>query len=651
MFCKLFFFYSLKNGSKSLIKEIEKNNEPYRIVTNSPELFVSLKKEHKNVFKINDIIPDVGKEAWEIFEKAKKIHVEYKNVFQDLKFKNVVIFNGFEYPILRQLNLLQKAKKILENKQNTIFVFTRFYPIYFSIMKTSIDLSYENEMSIGFLKENKIEFISPIDKSNTASYKNRFSRQRTVNFLKFSLGKKMSLNKLIELKKFASGVISFYIRLFAYKWFSILNIDPVESILKKIDKKIEKTDSKYNAKCAIFISGSREDLFLKPWYPVLEKFKTEKIPYQVLTSDLVSSLSLSKSRISIVSLFEEVNILAEEIKKSTEGKRIHKTFNEIVAKNNSLIGIENLSSHILNQIYRSVSIVIICEHIIKKMKLKSMVAAVDGEMLENLAISICKKYQIPSYAIIWGQLEEIPILSHWFHADKIFVEGTKLVEGLMNLAYNKKKMIITGNPVNDNLKNMKTNESKKILEKKHGIKKDKKLVVVAMSRIHYNDGLWMSDLVKFCNKNDFEIVIKIHPAYKLEQDSRSTNMIDLIKNKCENLKFFITYDEIELYTLLSGSDLVITEYSDVGLDTIILKKPLITVNFLNEDYSQFVEFHKYDASIYVNHYLKLEKTILDIFERNKYLEELKNGRKKFAEGYGLDNSSSATEKIFKELLN
>ena len=119
----------------------------------------------------------------------------------------------------------------------------------------------------------------------------------------------------------------------------------------------------------------------------------------------------------------------------------------------------------------------------------------------------------------------------------------------------------------------------------------------------------------------------------------------------ENLKFFITYDEIELYTLLSGSDLVITEYSDVGLDTLILKKPLITVNFLNEDYSQFVEFHKYDASIYVNHYLKLEKTILDIFERNKYLEELKNGRKKFAEGYGLDNSSSATEKIFKELLN
>ena len=651
MFCKLFFFYSLKNGSKSLIKEIEKNNEPYRIVTNSAELFESLKKENKNVFRIIDIIPNVGREAWKIFDKAKKIHVEYKNAFQDLKFKNVDIFNGFEYPILSQLNLLQIAKKILENKQNTIFVFTRFYPIYFSIMKTSIDLSYENDISIGFLKENKIEFISPIDESNTASYKNRFSRQRTINFLKFSSGKKMSLNKLNELKKFASRVISFSIRLFAYKWFSILNIDPLESILKKIDKKIEKTDSKYNAQCAIFISASREDLFLKPWYPVLEKFKIEKIPYQVLTSDLLSSLSLSKSRISIVSLFEEVNILAEEIRKSEDGKKIAEKFHEIISKNNSLVGIEDLSSHILSQTYRSVSIICICEHIINKMKLKSMIAALDGQMLENLAIAICKKYKIPSYAILWGQLEEHPILSHWFHVDKILLQGTKFVEGLSHLGYNKDRMIITGYPINDFLKMMKTEESKKSLEQNYHINMKKKLIVVAMSRIHENDGVWMSDLIKFCNKNNFEIVIKIHPAYKLEHDARSKNMINTIKKLCKNFRYFVTYDEIELNPLLSGADLVITEYSNVGIDAIVLEKPLITVNFLNENFDQYVRFHEFGASIYIDEYSKLEKVVPEILNQNIHAEKLKMGRKKFMAVQNSGAEGNATDRIFNILIN
>ncbi len=649
MFCKLFFFYDYEKDSKILEKKIDEINEPYRIVTNSAALYEHFNSKKKNVHKINKIIPDVGEIAWEVFRNAEEIHKEYENKFRNIKFNDIEIFHGFEFPLLRQLYFLAKIKKILGNKQNTIFIFKRYYPIYFKIIQDARELDYEVESKINFINKNKIENITEKDE-DILSHKDKFSRLRVFHYLKSNQSTTSKFERVKKMKSFLIKVISFRIKHYNFQLTSKFEDDYTKIILNKIDKKIEKTDSKFDAQYAVFITASRDDIYLRPWLPVLKKFNQEDIPFQIITSDLISGMALSNSGFSIVNFFEEVNIIAEEVSKNREGLEIKEKIIQITNEN-SLPGLKELQSYIIKQAFRSVAVIIICKHLIEKMKLKSIILAADGEMLENISNQICKKNGIPSYAIIWGNLEEQPLLSHWFHADKIFVEGTKLVEGLMNLGYNKNKMIITGNPVNDYLKNMETSESKRILEKKHSIKKNKKLVVVAMSRIHDNDGIWMSDLVKFCNKNDFEIVIKFHPAYKLEEDSRSTKMIELIKNKCKNLKFFITYDEIELYTLLSGSDLVITEYSLVGLDAIKLKKPMITVNFLNEDNSQFVEFHKYGASIYVNNYLKLEKTILDIFEHKKYLEELKNGRKKFSEGYGLDNSCNAAENIFNQLVN
>ena len=111
----------------------------------------------------------------------------------------------------------------------------------------------------------------------------------------------------------------------------------------------------------------------------------------------------------------------------------------------------------------------------------------------------------------------------------------------------------------------------------------------------------------------------------------------------------IVYDEINLYTLLSGSDLVITEYSDIGYDAILLKKPMITVNFLNEDHSQFVEFHKSGASINIKEYAHLEKTILEILNKKMHLNNLESGRQQFAKEEGIDFKLNASKKIFEIL--
>jgi hypothetical protein len=646
MFCKIICFY--ENNLKILENEINKNKVPFRIVTNSSAVYDFFKIKEKNVHKINKIIPDVGKEAWEIFRNAEKNHKEYFNRFSNIQYKNVGIFHGFEYPLLRQLHFLSKIDKILHKNENTIFIFRRYYPIYFAIIENAKKMNYQIEPKIGLIEKDKIEYLTNLENS-IVNKKNKFSKLRIFNYLKSTQTNSSNFYQLKQKILFLRKILYFKIKNIYYQiQLKITSNDYTQIVLNKIDKKIDSSLSKFNAECAIFITASRDDIYLRPWLPILRKFSESNTPFHIFTSDLISGMALSKEQLSIINLFEEVNMLADKIRENIEGHEFKNQVNKIVKENN-LIGINQLKEHILNQGYRTIALIAICEHLIKKMKLKSIILAADGEMLENISNQICQKNKIPSYAIIWGQLEEHPLLSHWFHAEKIFVEGERLVNSMINIGYDKQRMIVTGNPINDHIKKIKSNESKTILKNKFRISDKNKLIVIAMSRIHNNDSTWMSKLVKFCNNNNFEIVIKLHPAYKLEEDSQSTKLIQEINKQCKKERLKIVYDEINLYTLLSGSDLVITEYSDIGYDAILLKKPMITVNFLNEDHSQFVEFHKSGASINIKEYAHLEKTILEILNKKMHLNNLESGRQQFAKEEGIDFKLNASKKIFEIL--
>ena len=188
-----------------------------------------------------------------------------------------------------------------------------------------------------------------------------------------------------------------------------------------------------------------------------------------------------------------------------------------------------------------------------------------------------------------------------------------------------------------------------MLEDSYSINYKNKLIVIAMTRWHKNDEIWMSKLIKFCNKNNFEIVIKIHPLYKTTMTEMSKNKIELISNACQNFKYLITYD-VDLSILNSVADLVITDHSDAGIEACLLEKPLITTNFIKEDWSNVPRYHEYGASIFTDDYLELEKIILEILIDGKHLEILKEGRKNIVNAYNYFNDVKAAERIFELLL-
>ena len=96
--------------------------------------------------------------------------------------------------------------------------------------------------------------------------------------------------------------------------------------------------------------------------------------------------------------------------------------------------------------------------------------------------------------------------------------------------------------------------------------------------------------------------------------------------------------------------MLITDYSNIGLEAICLEKPLITVNFIKENLDNILKYHDFGAALYFENYQKFEKSILEILNGNNYAKTLEIGRQKFIEEFNFANDGNASKRIFDLLV-
>ncbi len=632
---------------EKVFQNIRNYDNSYRIITNNPTLNNLLKNELINSTLISDIKLVSSNKEKQIYEEAKILQNNYKKIFESISFRNVKAYNGIEFMLLRQLIPIIKSKKILENKINTVFIFESFSTLYFSMLKIAAELGYNVKSEIEIIENEQIKILKKEDLSFKSNTKNSF--YRTLNFVKSSSEKKYSKSQFQIFIKFYKKILSLIMQILELKIVTLIGKNPEELILKKVNKKILKK-KKYEENYCFFITASRKDLYLNPWKPIFEEFSIKNKSFQIITTDLATSLSLYQEKIPHLNLFEEVNILAKHIRNSS-GMKLNNIIETAISKNQSLIGFDELYDDLMNNLYRSIALIIISDHIFNKIPFKAIIAAADGEMLERIAINVARNYSVPSFSILPAAIEPIPIFSDWFSADKIFVHGKNGEDNLTKLGYSKTRIELTGNPKYDNFKKFDKNKSKSKLAKNYSIDITKKMIVVAMSRWEKDDEIWLSNFIKFCNENNFEVIIKLHPRYKTMEHDLSEGKIKEIKNKCKNLKFYISYD-YDLYTLLSAADVIITDFSNVGIEAILFDKTLVTVNFDNTNFQKYpnkTAFAKSNASIYVENFNELEKVLLEINNNKFDYQELKQGRQALTYSYNFLNDGKATQRIYKIL--
>jgi len=642
VYCKIFCHYDDKDLLE--INKILSDNKSFHIITDNESSNNFFKKNGYNSKTLEEVFPSYSKLIFEVYQNTKNTLLKYESACKAIRFKELDILNGLLRYLKNDALLLEQTRKILEKKENVVLVFKKYSPTHFAILKLASEMGYNTNtknLTVLLVKGKKAKKILPnesqiiLEKANKiAKYKKYFSM-----FLK-NLSENQSKNKLSSLVKIAKKTTPLALQLISSKFYEMSPNDAEVVILKRAKKKILDSNS---IEYAFFLSSDREDV-LKTYFLLFKKFVEKKIKVKIFTIDPITSSFLDKKGLPYTDLFEETYILANMLKRTKEGNQLNEQIIQESKRNNlDLLYLEKLNSVIIEGIYRSLATNIIFEHIINQLNLKKIVT-MDTTMFGKVIASVANKFKIPTLSVESLIVDDNAISSLSYNADKICIYGQQGSDALKTLGFTNDRIAITGNPKYDYISSIDENKTKKILKQKYEIDVTKKIIVIAMSRWHDGDEKWISKFIKFCNKNDFEIVIKIHPRYKRGFEE-SENKIQFIKNTCQNEKFHLTYD-IDLNLLLSGSDVVISDYSNVGVEGILLNRPVVNVNFIKEDLSKAQNYHEYGAVLYVEEYDKLENLITGILLKNEYIEELKKGRYKIIDMYNYNNDGNATQRIF-----
>jgi len=609
LFCQVITLGTIDNWN-NLLSKLGRFSSPFSVITNNSLLDEFLSKGGISSRKLQEIFPDNSKQTFKINQVVREDLKKYWEFFNKLKLNDFEIFSGIEFLLYENMVFLEKIGSILREKKNIVFIFDDTFQ--------HLSNSY---YAIEILAKNNGYSIAPFQ----------------LNKVKSDYDIKMMKN---------NETIKTLWNLILLKTPGRSKVPLVEKTINFVDNKIKKSSYPNITNTAFFLRVSRDDA-LNSIQKLMNEMNETKISHFVFIFDLNSEKYLNNRKIKFQNFFRERLLLINSLQNSNEGKIFIKQIKEI--SNSSkliLLQTNHFLNYLINQIFSSVAIMIITKRIIDHIKLKSIVTSHNGSKDLPAVVSVAKSnniltVSIPSFIIRARYL--------WFKSDKICIYGKQGEEVLKSLDCDEKRIFLTGNPRYDYIKTINPHKNKKFLEDKYNLNSSKKLIIIGMNRWHKEDDLWMSNLIKFCNKKDFEIVIKIHPIYKQNNlHEESENKINIIKENCKNLKFLFTYD-IDPTILISASDLVITDYSNLGIEATILDKPMITVNFSGENLDYTTRYHEYGASIYLEDYNKLEDLVEKIFIDEKDIESLTKGRKEIADLYNSYNDGKATQRILKLL--
>ncbi len=259
-----------------------------------------------------------------------------------------------------------------------------------------------------------------------------------------------------------------------------------------------------------------------------------------------------------------------------------------------------------------------------KMESPSMVFLPDETIDIGRAVSyVCKMENVPCLVMQHGSITDEGAEPTESYAIKKIVFGKAIKDFLAGRGMNAEKIEITGSPLYDSFSRKINREEVEILKEKFGIEKNDKVVLFASTGDNNRALPRLSALFEFAKKNpNLKIIIKQHPA-EYHKKKYENFYIRLAEKNLIN----IAVSKDELRTLLYFSDVFITDFSTTILEALIVKKPIILMNFerefLYKNYPQFkgVIWHVYNKNEFMEAMLEALKTKMGKKEE-KYIHKI-----------------------------
>ncbi len=410
----------------------------------------------------------------------------------------------------------------------------------------------------------------------------------------------------------------------------------IRTINSEFIKKIQSPTFKPKKnKGIIFFEGERSFYYAYPFLKNLKrnvtilhteeyKNKENDFHYDVVTNYLTKE---SKERLMLFK--RDLNKQLSSLKKSGD---LQRNINYKGIDLSSLLA--NMFDYLYIRGYLQSAFYLEClNNLFEYSKPKLIITHGEGQKKNNIIINLSKKYGIKSVFAMHGSFGLNYLYGHLL-SDKIAVYGHKYKDILTNLGNESDKISITGNPAWDYLiKEEFKNEKLSNLNLPH----DKNIIILATMIFPFElrNNLVYPTIKALTHLPDCHLVIKLHPEEKPDFYKELINQYKLNATIVDDLSL--------LHPLIKMSKLVIISNSTVGLEALILDKPLIDVNLTKMPFYQ--DYVKESVALGVRNEDNLLPAIKSILEDKTVRKNLEKNRKRYVYEHAYKMDGKAAERV------
>ena len=165
--------------------------------------------------------------------------------------------------------------------------------------------------------------------------------------------------------------------------------------------------------------------------------------------------------------------------------------------------------------------------------------------------------------------------------EKLLVYGLNDKKYLVStLNYPENKIEVTGNPRYDTLYNIHNKHSRMVFCKKHGLDSSSKIVLWIMQMIGFseeeNEAYLQEVLSAISSTPNTILIMKRHPS---DNESSMALIQDFIQRYGEKDRIIIPKADEDTTELIYISDIIINKHSTAGQEAVVLKKPMLILDF------------------------------------------------------------------------
>ena len=277
-----------------------------------------------------------------------------------------------------------------------------------------------------------------------------------------------------------------------------------------------------------------------------------------------------------------------------------------------------------------------------KLRLKSVILRNDVKEAEKTAVLAAKKNDIPTLVAQHGILAE-PNGHNFIFADKVAVWGERAAEWYRRFGNSREKTTVVGNIRYDEI-NKKGNPA--IINPK--TRPTVTLFTTGVSALRQSSTVYddttenlIRDVIKAVKSlGGLDLIIKLHP----NEDARIFSK--LIDEKDRAITMLKNADSLKL---LEETDLAVTIDSTVGLEAVIMGKPLVILNpFKRPDLLPYVE-KRVAFGVYKS--AELKSAIARALRDNSARETMNSARENFIKDFAYRFDGKTKERVLKLIDN